>query len=321
MPPVAAPRGFPFAYRIGERLRTAPDGSLIAVWHQTDSTDAGRASIGRAGFGVTRVVYHRDTGRFDVREPAFLRATSVNPVAIGTRPVPGTTDTLRVQPRWTVGLDVDPATGRILVALPDYDHVTRGGRARGTVHVGRSDDDGATWAWTPIGPLPDVGGRPVSAHKPSLAIAGGVVAVGLHGIVDVPAGTPPGRRAATVGESVAISVDGGETFAAPVPVLRSRWDLEALARLGNRAGLRDRMESTADGDLVWVFADARARGRSRIVLTRIEHAAARPGAGTGAWPGGSSHAEDARLRATGRCRAPSGAPCPAPAPASVRTSR
>ena len=275
VPPVPAPPGYPFAYRIGQRLRAAPDGALVAVWHQVDTTDAGRATIGRAGFGVTRVVYRRQGGRFSVREPQLLRSMSINGVSIGTQTAPGTTDTLRLRPRWTIGLDVDPATGRVLVALSDYDVTPRIGRSRGVVRVGRSDDRGHTWAWTTIGPLPAVGGRRVSPHKPSLAIAGDLVVVGVHGIVDVPFGTPPGRGLATIGESVAVSRDGGVTFTAPEPVLRGRWDLEDLARLGNRAGLRDRMEATADGTLVWAFADGRAGGtgggaaRSRIVVTRI----------------------------------------------------
>ena len=271
VPPVPAPRGFPFAYRIGERLRTAPDGSLIAVWHQTDSTDAGRASIGRSGFGVTRVVYrpgHRPlrgaragVPAGDVRESGGHRHAArarhhrhaARPAALdrgpGRGPAPPAASSSRCRTTtWSPG---------------------RAGRGAPSASAAR------TMAASPgtgraIGPLPDVRGRPVSAHKPSLAIAGDVVAVGLHGIVDVPVGTPPDRGPATVGESVAISFDGGETFGAPVAVLRSRWDLESLAGVGNRAGLRDRMEATADGDLVWAFADGRVRGRSRIVVTRIE---------------------------------------------------
>jgi hypothetical protein len=217
-------------------------------------------------------------------------------VTIGTQPAPGTTDTLRLRPRWTIGLDVDPATGRVLVALPDYDATPPRGRARGVVRVGRSDDGGRTWAWTTIGPLPSVGGRRISPHKPSLGIAGDLVVVGVHGIVDVPSGTPARRGLATIGESVVVSRDGGETFADPMPALAGRWDLEDLARLGNRAGLRDRMEATADGTLVWAFADGRPGGRSdgaarsRIVVTRVVRVP--PALVAGPVPG----PHDARLR-------------------------
>lgn len=275
LPPIPAPEGYPFAYRIGHRLRPAPDGGLVAVWHQTDASDAGRTAIGWAGFGVTRIRYHRERGRFEVRRSQRLHAMTVNGVSIGTQPAPGTTDDQRLRPRWTVGLDVDPATGRVLVALADLDITPPRDRARGVIRVGRSDDDGRTWRWTTIPGMRAVRGRAVSPHKPSLAIAGDIVAVGLHGIVDVPLGTPPARGLATIGEAVAISHDGGVTFGVPEAVMPGRWDLEGLARLGNRAGVRDRMESTAGGMLVWAFADGRAGGsrpgsaRARILLTRI----------------------------------------------------
>jgi hypothetical protein len=122
-----------------------------------------------------------------------------------------------------------------------------------------------------------VDGRRQSPHKPSLAIAGDVVLVGMHGLVDVPIGTRPGRGLATVGTAVAVSVDGGATFGRPVAVGRGRWDLEGLSRHANRAGLRDRMEAAVDGTIIWAFADGRgaspgasaANGRSRILVARI----------------------------------------------------
>jgi hypothetical protein len=257
VPPIPEPAGFPFAYRIGYRLRPLPDGGLATVFHQVDATDASRARQGRAGFGFAHVRYDRDTGRFSVRDPIFLRPTRVNGLAVGTTPAPGTTDTLRLRPRWTVGLDADPGTGRLLVALADVDVTPRPGRARGSVRVGRSDDSGRSWRWSALPPLPAVAGRPVSAHKPALAVYGGVVVVGVHGLVDLPVGTDPDLGAATIGTAVTISMDGGETFGALTRAGRTRWDLEALARRANRAGLRDRMDVTADGRVVWAYADAR----------------------------------------------------------------
>jgi hypothetical protein len=277
VPPVAGPRGYPFAYRIGYRLRTAPDGALYAVWHQSDTTDSSRRAYGRFGWGISRIVYDRRERRFRVRRPAALAPTTINGVTLGVQPAPGTTDTLRLRPRWTIGLDVDPMTGRVLVALPDFDLSPPSGRARGVVRVGRSDDRGRSWRWTRVPGLPRVDGRRQSPHKPSLAIAGGIVVVGVHGIVDVPVGTSPRRGAATIGTAVAVSVDGGITFGEPTIVGAGRWDPEALARHPNRAGLRDRMEAAADGRLFWAFADGRTAdpapsptdGRSRIMVARI----------------------------------------------------
>jgi hypothetical protein len=105
--------------------------------------------------------------------------------------------------------------------------------------------------------LPRVGGRRQSAHKPTLVVGDGFLFVGLHGLVDVPVGTSPAAGLATVGDHWTWSTDGGATFHAPLAIDAARWDLEALARAGNRAGLRDRAALTADGRVVYVYGDGR----------------------------------------------------------------
>jgi hypothetical protein len=115
--------------------------------------------------------------------------------------------------------------------------------------------------------LPRVDGRRQSAHKPTLVVGDGFVFVGLHGLVDVPLGTRPSAGLATVGDLWTVSTDGGRTFRAPRAISPDRWDLEALARAGNRAGLRDRAALTADGRVVYVYGDGR---RARPAPSSLE---------------------------------------------------
>jgi hypothetical protein len=277
VPPLRAPSGYPFAYRIGYRLRTAPDGGLYVTFCQSDTTDSSRQVTGRLAFGISRIGYDRAANRFTVRTPRVLTRLAMNAVTLGGGVAPGTTDTNRMRPRWTHGIDVDPDSGRVLVAVADYDLYAPSTRARGTIRVGRSDDRGRTWAWTTVPQLARVGGRRQSAHKPSLVVSGPIVFVGLHGLVDVPIGTKPSRGLATAGHAWTISTDGGRTFRRPRAITGARWDLEALARAGNRAGLRDRAEVLADGRIVYVYADGRSaepapdasEGFSQIFLARF----------------------------------------------------
>jgi hypothetical protein len=154
-------------------------------------------------------------------------------------------------------VDVDPRTGRVYVAIADYVLGAASDRARGRVWVGRSDDKGRTWRWTKVPASPLVDGRRQSPHKPTLVVGKGFVFVGFHGLVDVPVGTPPRLGLATIGNLWTASSDGGRTFARPRAITSARWDLEALARAGNRAGLRDRAALTADGRVVYVYGDGR----------------------------------------------------------------
>jgi hypothetical protein len=277
VPPLRAPRGYPFAYRIGYRLTTAPDGSLFVTFHQSDTTDADRSRYGRDAFGIARLRYDRTDGTFWVGAPRLLRSLSLNSATLGGIAAPGSTDTLRLRPRWTHGVDVDPATGRLYVAIADYVLGAPSKRARGKVFVGHSDDSGQTWAWSTVPALPLVDGRRQSAHKPTLVAGDGFVFVGLHGLVDLPLGTDPTRGLATIGNLWSISTDGGVTFSRPRPISAARWDLEALARAPNRAGLRDRAALTADGRVVYVYGDGRkarpapdpSEGHSTIELARF----------------------------------------------------
>ena len=277
VPKLVAPSGYPFAYRIGYRLTSAPDGSLYVTFHQSDRTTAEGGRFGREAFGLARLRYDRATGTFQVGPQRLVRSLDINRAVLGGVPAPGSTDTSRIRPRWTHGVDVDPATGRLYVALADYDLSAPASRARGRLFVGRSDDHGRTWAWTTVPALPKVDGRRQSAHKPTLVVGDGFVFVGLHGLVDVPPGTKPKLGLATIGTYWTVSADAGVTFRSPVAIGGVRWNLEALKRAGNRAGLRDRAALTADGRVVYVHGDGRAalaapsplEGLSTIRLSRF----------------------------------------------------
>lgn len=73
------------------------------------------------------------------------------------------------------------------------------------------------------------------------------------------------------------SSDGGVTFSRPRAISPTRWALQALARAGNRAGLRDRAAQTADGRVVYVYGNGRkaapapdpSEGFSMIHLARF----------------------------------------------------
>ena len=256
VPKLPAPSGFPFAYRIGYRLTVAPGGALYVTFHQSDRLDATGGRFGREAFGIARLVYHRARDTWTVGRPHLVRRLAINSVVLGGL-APGSTDDSRLRPRWTHGIGVGQATGRLYIAVADYDLGAPASRARGRVFVGHSDDQGRSWSWTTVPALPRVDGRRQSAHKPSLVVGKGFVFVGLHGLVDVPIGTSPRAGLATVGDYWTVSTDGGRTFRSPRAISAKRWDLEALARAGNRAGLRDRAALTADGRVVYVYGDGR----------------------------------------------------------------
>jgi hypothetical protein len=276
IPAVSAPAHYPFAYRIGYRIRTGPDGSIYAAFNQDNRTSP-VGSHGRLGFGFTRVRYDRVTGRFKVRKPTMVRTVALNPYTIGSRSAPGSTDVQRLQVKWTYGLDVDQSTGKVYLALPDYVTSPKPGTARGRIFIGSSSDAGKTWSWSRLPQLPKVNGRPQSAHKPTLAVQEGRVFVGVHGLVDLPYGTSPRAGKATVGNLYSVSTNGGKSFSTPVPISSKRWNLESLADTSNRAGLRDRAEFLADGRVIYVYGDGRLarpspdhrEGRSQIFAALI----------------------------------------------------
>jgi hypothetical protein len=257
VPPVGGPTSHAFRYRISYRMRSAPDGSLAVTFFEYDTTDFRRTSFLRMGVGFSLVVFDRSAGTFLVRDPVMVRYVSLNPYTLRELPAPGTTDTDSLSPLWTYGLDVDPVSGHVFLALADYTTANDACSPRGTISIGRSDDNGRTWTWQRLLRLPDVAGHPQSPIRPALAARNGLVFVGTHGLTDLSVTTKPRAGLATVGNYLAVSYDGGGSYTGPVAISSARWDLESLARAEERAGLRDRAEFTADGRVFYVYGDGR----------------------------------------------------------------
>lgn len=260
-----SPAGFPVSWRFGSRVRTGPDGTVhvstwqadLRRWDSADPFDRGRAgNVGRVGFAVARLTFDRATGRFAAGTTVLAITLTANAFTMYRQVAPGTRSHTYLDPMWSHGLDVDPRTARVYLAVGDVTARPRGGDGRGSVRVGRSDDGGRTWAWTTLPPAPAVEGVRQSSFRPTLAVSGGVVFVGLHTIDDVPA---KGAWAADarIGTAWTASTDGGRTFSTPSPIVDARWRASALERAYNGPGLRDRADVTADGRVVYAYADAR----------------------------------------------------------------
>jgi hypothetical protein len=267
VPKATPPKGFPAAWRIDARVRTAPDGSAyvaafqadMRVWDSDDIFRRGPGgNVGRAGFSVTRVAFDRASGSFSLDPTTMPVTLALDRFAAYAAATPGTEDNV-ADPTWSMSLDIDRSTGRVLLAVGDY-RARPSGSPRGVVRVGRSDDRGASWSWTEVPALPKADGRVQSAYRPSLVALDRIVVVAMRGITDVPGGTSPARRLPTIGAYVAMSSDGGATFGAPEALDASRWNAAALSPTTNGPGLRERAERLADGRIVYTWADGRLGG-------------------------------------------------------------
>ncbi len=257
-----APARYPAAWRIDYRVRTAPDGSLYVAFFQAnlrtwDSRHifwkGSLANVGRVGFAVARVELDRSNGTLAVRRARMAVTLARNAYTALDAATPGTIDNL-TDPTWSLGLDVDPSSGEVFLAVADYQPAAR---PRGTVRVGRSTDHGLTWTWAVLPPLRDVDGLAQSSYRPNIAAVDGRVFVGVRGITDVARGTGVGRQIPTIGEAYAVSLDGGRTFSAPSPISPDRWNAATLKPETNGPGLRERADRTVDGRFVYVYADGR----------------------------------------------------------------
>ena len=160
--PAPSPRGYGDWWRIGYRLRPAPDGGVYASWYQVDLrrwdranifAKGGPANVGRLGVAVARLDFGR-AGHTFVVGPSRVAAT-VPETAFTTSgaSAAGTAGNIRPDPMWVHGFDVDPATGRLYLSVASYGPA-RSGAPRGTIQVGRSDDRGETWSF---GRVPSAG--------------------------------------------------------------------------------------------------------------------------------------------------------------------
>ena len=271
--------GYPAAWRIDYRVRTAPDGSAYVAFYQEDMrswnnhvpfASGGLDNVGRVGFAVAHLHYDR-TARSLTADPAVWAFTLArNVFTVDSTPAPGTTDDLKVDPKWDMGLDVDQSSGRVFLAVANYTSVVADGQAHGVIEVGYSDG-GTGWHWTALPALALNQGLPQSAFKPTLAVRDGVVFVGLHGLTDVVKGT---RVRATVGTYYAVSYDAGADFTTPALVTKARWLPSGLASDVNGAGLRERADFGSDGIVRYAYGDGRLAatypGRSAVYVALVE---------------------------------------------------
>jgi len=263
IPPARSPAGFRDWWRIGYRLRPAPDGSVYASWYQVDLrrwnrgrifAKGGPSNVGRLAVAVARVTYDPTTKGFDVgpsRIAATIRETGFTTAGWSA---PGTGGNIRPDPMWLHGFDIDQATGRLYVAVAGYGPATRA-HPRGTVRVGHSDDGGKTWAFSTLPAAPDIAGRHQSSIRPNLIAGPGYVVVTFHTLDDAGAG-------ARMGLACAVSSDGGATWQI-TRVSKVRWPAQNLGGVVNGIGLRERVERLADGKVFWAYGDGRHAGGSR----------------------------------------------------------
>jgi len=273
--PAPSPRGYRDWWRIGYRLRTAPDGGVYASWYQVDLrrwdrahilAKGGPGNVGRLGVAIARVVFDRTSKTFHVGRSRIATTVAETAYTTGGASAPGTAGNIRPDPMWLQGFDVDQATGRLFLAVAGYGSASKGG-SRGTIRIGHSDDAGKTWSFTVLPSAPDVRGHRQSSFKPNLVAGPGYVLVTFHTLDDV-------RSGATVGSAFTLSTDGGASWLTPVAVSRTRWRATNLGGVVNAIGLRERAERLADGNVFWAYGDARhgrgsAAGRVAIYGTLI----------------------------------------------------
>lgn len=271
--------GYPAAWRIDYRVRTAPDGSAYVAFYEADMhvwnthtpfASGGLLNVGRVGFAVAHLHYNRSTRRLGADPAVWSITLAHNVYTVNGAPASGTVDLLSPDPRWQMGFDVDQSTGRVLLAVSDYSAAVAAGRPHGVVKVGYCDD-GAHWQWLTLAALPTDLGLPQSSFKPTLAAHNGVVFVGFHGLTDI---APGASQRATVGTYYAVSYDGGVGFTAPSPVTAVRWYIKGLAADVNGVGLRERADFGPDGIVRFAYGDGRLAatypGRSAVFVALVD---------------------------------------------------
>ncbi len=270
-----SPRGYGDWWRIGYRLRPAPDGGVYASWYQVDLRRWDRANIfakggptnvGRLGVAVARLEFDRARETFAVGPSRIAATVPETAFTTSGASASGTAGNIRPDPMWIHGFDVDPATGSLYVSVASYGPA-HGGAPRGTIQVGRSDDRGGTWSFSRLPAAGDIGGRRQSSIRTNLVAGPGYVLVTFHTLDDA-------GGAATIGSAFTVSTDGGATWRTPSAVSGERWRASNLGGVINGTGLRERAERMADGDVFWAYGDGRyatgaKAGRVAIVGTLI----------------------------------------------------
>jgi hypothetical protein len=268
-----APSGYPFRFRQGYRLRTAPDGAVFASFCEVDRGSATSGAYGRVAYGVARLQLNRALGTFSASAPVLATRLTITGYGLEFDYAPGTHDRERLYVCWTHGIDVDQANGRLYLAVADYTTSPATGEPRGTILFGRSSDKGQTWSFQRLPSLaPDSSGRRQSAHKPTLVARNGTVFVGFHVLTDDPLSRTTIDYSVTVGNAFVVSTDGGTSWNTPRLISSSRWSPDWLDLTKNGAGLRDRAVLSASAQVFYAYADcrrARAKPDSRSARCHV----------------------------------------------------
>jgi hypothetical protein len=270
VPVAPRPRGYPDSWRIAYRLRPAPDGAVYASWFQADLRHwdrknifarGGPANVGRLGVAIARLRFDRTRRTFEVGLSRIAVTVPETVFTTSSGSASGTGGTIRPDPIWQHGFDVDPLTGRLHVAVGTYGSSV-GGKPRGSIRLVNSDDGGKTWALTTLPAPARIAGRVQSSFRPNLVAGPDYVLVTFRTLDDVGAN-------ATIGTAFTLSTDGGLTWRAPAPISATRWSAQNIAGVTNGIGLRERAERLANGDVFWAYGDGRNAAGSAAGRTAV----------------------------------------------------
>lgn len=229
-------KGFPDWWRIGYRLKTAPDGSVIVSFYQSNMkywskndifNQGGPDNIGRLGFATAQLHFDPKTKKLTADKPVWAISLSSK----------------NTKPQWQTGLDIDQSSGRVFMSVADS-------AKNGIIRVGHSDDKGKSWNWKTLG----VSGE--SNRKPSIASQDGVVFVGFHGL----------DKKGTVGTYFTVSYDNGKTFSTPKLVTKNRYKQAWINGVVNGTGLRENVTFGPNGYIYYAYGVALPGGK---VETRV----------------------------------------------------
>jgi hypothetical protein len=270
IPVAPPPSGYPESWRIAYRVLSAPDGSVFASWYQVDMrhwdrinifAKGGSGNVGRLGVAIAHVTFDRSSGRLRVGPSRIGVTVPETAFTTSGASAAGTGGSIRPDPMWVHGFDVDPATGRLYLAVARYG-AAASEAPHGTIRIGRSNDAGATWTFTTLPAVPAISGRRQSSFRPNLVASGRSVVVTFRTLDDVGSG-------ATIGIAYAFSPDAGSTWQVSVQASPTRWRAADLGAVVNGIGLRERAERLANGDVFWAYGDGRHAGGGETGLTAV----------------------------------------------------
>jgi hypothetical protein len=227
--PAVELEGYPYHWRIGYRIKTAPDGSAYVSFYQSMLkkwnsnaifSQGGSDNIGDLGFALARI--HRDplTGRLSTDSVEWMTSVSKNL-------------SLPFDPQWQTGLDVDDL-GRAWIAVSD----------NGRIDIGHTDIINPASKMQEISPWMSFCIDGQSCFKPSLAVSGDMVFVGFHTL----------DKSGMVRTYYILSYDKGKTFSQPKLVTSYAWSWSSMANVTNNVGLRENATSGVDASNNPIFA-------------------------------------------------------------------